>query len=175
MSTQKEGFYTKLGVILAVLGLILGYLYWRYPLQSWGIGAPQGDTAEPLHTSGATGTKAEPPEPEPTPSPPESTDRPPHTEEAASELPAEFTLSDGEQKVLLSGQASVGIQFNQIGEERFLTLRINSAEGSVNHAILGTSARFRFRQGGSDYYVSVLRLDYAARAAVLRVDPAITE
>ena len=99
----------------------------------------------------------------------------PQRVESASELPAEFTLADGDQKVLLAGQASVGIQFNQIGEERFLTLRINSSEGSANHAILGTGARFRFRQAGSEYYASVLRLDYAAKTAVLRVDRAITE
>jgi hypothetical protein len=96
--------------------------------------------------------------------------RPPRSARAAPDLPTEFMLGDGEQKVLLSGQASVGIQFNQIGEERFLTLRINSSGGSANHAILSTGARFPFRQGGSEYYVSVLRFDYTARTALLRVD-----
>jgi hypothetical protein len=64
----------------------------------------------------------------------------------------------------------VGIQFNQIGEEQFLTLRINSSEGSQNHPILGTGGRFRFQHAGSEYYASVLSFDYAAKTAMLRVD-----
>jgi hypothetical protein len=175
MSTQKEGFYTKLGVLLAVVGLVLGYLYWRHPLPSSGIAAPLEVTPGPALTSDGDGTTGEGAGdgPGPDPPPPEPPVHPPRTQETATELPAEFTLSDGEQKVLLSGQASVGVQFNEIGEERFLTLRINSSEGSANHAILGTGARFRFRQAGSEYYASVLRLDYAAKTAVLRVDRAI--
>ena len=168
MSAQKEVFYAKLGLILTVLGLILGYLYWRHPWQP----ASQEGAVDTTRTGGDTETVTESPEPEPepTPPPPKPVDRPPRTEKAASELPVEFTLSDGEQKVLLSGQASVGIQFNQIGEEKVLTLRINSSEGSENHAIPNTGARFRFREAGLEYYVSVLRFDYAARTAVLRVD-----
>jgi hypothetical protein len=172
MSTQKEGFYTKLGVILAVLGLISGYLFWRYPLQSRGSAGSLEGALGPTLTSDGNGTTGErlgsgpgpdPPRPKP-PAPP------PPTQQATSELPAEFTLSDGEQKVLLSGQVSVGIQFNHIGEEQFLTLRINSSEGSKNQAILGTGGRLRFRNANSEYYVSILRFDNAARTAMLRVD-----
>jgi len=173
MSTQKESIWAILsgiGGIATVLSLILYVHASRSPSASTSLTTNTTTDVMDDTPSGETGTTvgsaAEEPKKE-TPSP-----LPPRSEMTPRELPAEFTLSDGDQKVLLSGQASVGIQFNQIGEERFLTLRINSSEGSENHPILGTGGRFPFRQAGSEYYVSVLRFDHAARTAVLRVDKA---
>lgn len=86
--------------------------------------------------------------------------------------PAELALRDGEQAVLLSGQASVGIQFNQVGEESFMTLTINSETGSARHAVLSSGERVAFRVGEKQYYVSILNLDFAGKTARLRIDAA---
>jgi len=189
MSAQKD----RVWVILSGLGGLATVLY---VLHTWpphpsspslslngsqGQPRSQSQASEPANTSKDANDSKDPKdgggaesagdEREPKRSLETSSLHPPRVQKA-SELPAEFTLGDGEQKVLLSGQASVGIQFNQIGEEQFLTLRINSSEGSDSHPVLSTGARFPFRQGGSEYFVSVLRFDYAARTAVLRVDRA---
>ncbi len=187
MATQKESVWVILSGLggLATIAYVLHTWPSHSPSPSVGLSAQEQSRSHSQVTEIANTTKdandgkdvkvdfgAESPGPEPG----QKLDRqvpvlhPPRSARTAPELPTEFTLSEGEQKVLLAGQASVGIQFNQIGEEQFLTLRINSSEGSENHAILGTGGRFRFQHDGSEYYVTVLRFDYTARTAALRVD-----
>src|SRR5688500_1302206 len=145
----------KFQAIVAALALLLAFLAWRYPVfQEVPPEDPQvlpGDT--PGGSSGET--KNTDPEPQDFPGKPpagkgSSKAVLPSRPAPAPEVPAEFTLLDGEQKVLLSGRASVGIQFNQVGEERFLTLRINSDGGPQVHAILGAAARYSFRVGETE-------------------------
>lgn len=171
MGTQKESIWAILsgiGGIATVLSLILYVQAPRSPSASTSLDTDTTTTDVIDDTpSGETGTTVESTTEETEETPPPD---PPRSERTARELPAEFTLQDGEQKVLLSGQASVGIQFNQIGEERFLTLRITSSGGSENHPVLGAGGRFRFQHAGSEYYVSILSFDSAAKTAVLQVD-----
>jgi len=85
--------------------------------------------------------------------------------------PLEFSLSNGEQKVLLAGQASVGVEFNHVGEMDFVTVRINSpGKEPEAHAALSTGARFDLAAGGKEYYVSILSVDQEARRVKLSID-----
>jgi hypothetical protein len=85
--------------------------------------------------------------------------------------PLEFSLSNGEQKVLLAGQASVGVEFNRVGEMDYVTLRINSpGKEPEAHAALSAGARFDLTAGGNEYYVSLLSVDQEARRAKLSIN-----
>jgi len=183
MSTSTESCYTKLGGIAAVLALVLGFLAWRCPyLPPAPVSVTPESTPEdprlrpgdaPAGSSGETkSTNPEPQDSPIKPPPREGSTEPvlPLKPAPAPEVPTEFTLSDGEQKVLLSGRASVGIQFNQLGEERFLTLRINSDGAPQVHAILGAAARYSFRVGEAEYQVSLLSADHGEKTASLSID-----
>jgi hypothetical protein len=86
--------------------------------------------------------------------------------------PLEFDLADNEQKIVLSGRASLAIQFNNISGEEFPTLRLNIGEESTPYPILGSGKRIRFECAGRDYYVSVLGIDISDKVVRLRVDAA---
>jgi hypothetical protein len=86
--------------------------------------------------------------------------------------PFEFTLVDGEQKVLLSGRVAVGAQFNQIGEEDFLTLRVNIGDESTPHVVLAPGTHLTLRVQEEQYYLSLVRLDFSSRTARIRIDRA---
>ena len=171
MSVPTEGFYTKLAGIAAVLGVIIAFLAWRYPhTQPLVDAAPESsEYSPPAPPGGAPETSEAPARPPEKVSPPSPRDIPPNRPPQA-EAPSEFTLRDGEQKVLLSGQASVGVQFSQIGEERFLTLHINVGNEETSHAVLAPGARFPLRIQGAQYYISLLRLDLSGMTARIRID-----
>lgn len=95
---------------------------------------------------------------------------PPST--SGPEYPFEFTLGDGEQQVLLSGQAAVSAQFNQLGEESFLTLRISIGGETTSHVVLAPGARFTLPVQEAQYYLSLLNLDLSGRTARIRIDRA---
>jgi hypothetical protein len=85
-------------------------------------------------------------------------------------LPLDFTLRDGEQRTFLRDQASVSAEFNQIGSEEVVTLRIGTTKGeSVPHAVLGAGTRFPVHVKGSSYSVYVLRVDKTARTIGVRI------
>jgi hypothetical protein len=85
-------------------------------------------------------------------------------------LPLDFTLRDGEQRTFLGDQASVAAEFNQVGSEDFVTLRVGTTEGeSVPHAVLGAGARFPVRVAGNKYSVYVLSVDKTARTVGVRI------
>ena len=88
---------------------------------------------------------------------------------SGTELPVEFSLQDGEQKVLLDGQASVAVEFDRVGESEFATVVIN-VPGSepTRHAVLSAGARFEFTVNGRRYFLSVVRL--AGETAAMRLD-----
>jgi hypothetical protein len=44
-------------------------------------------------------------------------------------FPLDYTLRDGEQRTILGDQASVAAEFNQVGSEGFVTLRVGTTEG----------------------------------------------
>lgn len=108
-------------------------------------------------------------DPTPEPATPPGT-HPPLPQPRAPEFPLEVTLRDNEQTVFLSGRASVGVQFNQIGEEQFLTVRINTGTKSRSEAVLGGGARLPLLVGNMEYVVSVLGIDYSEKTAHVRVD-----
>jgi hypothetical protein len=174
MSPPAEGPYAKLAVLVAVLGVIIAFLAWRYPSPSPVVSIPP-ETPErtPLapvdidneETPDDAARKSEeilrrsprPTSPSPTPSP---------------EVPLEFTLENGEQKVLLSGQAAVSAQFNQLGEENFLTLHIAAGGESTPYAALVPGKRLTLRIQEKEYYLSLLRLDLSGKTARIRIDRA---
>lgn len=80
-------------------------------------------------------------------------------------------LADGEQEVLLEGRLSLAVEFGSIGAERYMTLHLN-AQGRApeHHAVFGGGERFAFELDGKKGVVSVLRVDWEARSARLRVD-----
>jgi hypothetical protein len=85
-------------------------------------------------------------------------------------FPLDFTLRDGEQRTLLGDQASVAAEFNQIGSEDFVTLRVGTTAGeSVPHAVLGAGARFPIHVAGNSYSVYVLSVDKTARTVGVRI------
>lgn len=172
MSNPAEGFYVKLGVLVAILGVIITFLAWQYPHTPPVSTTPEGSEHSPSVPPGGVPQTSEAPARPPEKVPPQSPrdilpSRPPQ-----SEAPFEFTLRDGEQQVLLSGQASVGVQFNQVGEERFLTLHINAGNEETSHAVLAPGARFPLRIQGAQYYISLLRLDLSGMTARIRIDRA---
>jgi hypothetical protein len=130
--------------------------------------APEGKTGIP--PSGGTPEVNTPePTPEP-PAPPKDRTHPPLPQPRAPEFPLEVTLRDNEETVFLSGRASVGVQFNRIGEEQFLTVRINTGTDSRSEAVLGGGARLPLQVGNTEYVVSVLGIDYSEKTAHVRVD-----
>jgi hypothetical protein len=85
------------------------------------------------------------------------------------DLPVEFSLQDGEQRVLLDGLASVAVEFNRMGEADFVTVVINIAGSEpTRHAVLGAGARFEFSINGRAYLLSVMKLTGAT--AEMRLD-----
>jgi hypothetical protein len=84
--------------------------------------------------------------------------------------PWEFELADSEQKVILSGRASVAVQFNNVSGEEFPTVRLSVGEESTPYPILGTGQRIKFDCGGRSYYVSVLAINETNKVVRLRVD-----
>jgi hypothetical protein len=139
--------------------------------------AVTGSTAT-ASTPGPGGTTTPPPAPKPQPAdvPPQGNNTgnkqgplpPPRRDPPA--FPLDFTLHDGEQRTFLDDQASVAAEFNQIGSEDFVTLRIGTTEGeSVPHAVFGAGARFPVRVAQSDYSVYVLSVDKSARTVGVRI------
>jgi hypothetical protein len=88
-----------------------------------------------------------------------------------STLPIEFTLEDGEQKVLLGGRAAVAVEFARAGAMEFTTLRIHTDGSTRNEALLGPGGRFELTAGGDTYLLSVLSLDSTAGRVKLSIDP----
>ena len=87
--------------------------------------------------------------------------------------PLEFSLSNGEQTVLLAGQATVGVEFNSVGEENLVTVRTHSpGREPETRAVLGTnpSDRFDLTAGGKEYSVVILRVDYEAGRVKFQLD-----
>lgn len=83
---------------------------------------------------------------------------------------SEFELADGEQRVILAGQASVAVDFTSVGEEHLLTLRVATGSESVPYPVLDAGERVSLAVGGKTFYVSVLRIDRAHKTVVLRID-----
>lgn len=140
--------------------------------------AGTGSTAAASTPGSGEGT-VPPPAPKPQPTvavPPRGNDTgdkeapPPPLRRDPSAFPLDFTLYDGEQRTFLGDQASVAAEFNQIGSEDFVTLRVGTTEGeSVPHAVLGAGARFPVRVAGSEYSVYVLSVDKSARTVGVRI------
>jgi len=90
---------------------------------------------------------------------------------ARSERPPwEFDLADNEQKVLLSGRASVAVQFNNVSGEEFPTVRLSVGDESTPYPVLGAGKRIQFECGGRSYFVSVLAINETDKVVRLRVD-----
>lgn len=182
----REGKYAKFNVLiglpLVAIGVLIGafgvFVNWYYAPGRTGV------TDQPSPSPAPTATH----EPSPTPIPPRhpstpvdggsptsgggTVASPPSPPADAPSLPLEFTLRDGEQRTFLGDQASVAAEFNQVGSENFVTLRVGTTEGgSVPHAILDTDtgARFPVRVAGSEYSVYVLSIDKAARTVGVRI------
>jgi hypothetical protein len=158
-------------LIFAPLAVVVALLQWQYPkllpsLSGQGVKAaasatPPGQVEEPKETGQQTpprGGSYPPQEPKaPTPEPP-------------SKLPVEFSLSDGEQRVVLAGQAGVAAEFGRVGDQEFVTIRIHSGGKRENHAVLEAGARFEFAVQDQVFYLSVLKIDSGARTVRLRID-----
>lgn len=86
------------------------------------------------------------------------------------EPPWEFDLADNEQKVILSGRASVAVQFNNVSGEEFPTVRLSVGDESTPYPVLGAGKRIQFECGGRSYYVSVLAINETDKVVRLRVD-----
>jgi hypothetical protein len=167
MEPVREGRFTKIGVFVAVVGVAVT---WYYAPRRVEVKEAPGPVATP---------SPEPTSPVPGPSPSASTTEtaapvaespsaPPHPDQPV--LPLEFTLRDGEQRTFLGDQASVAAEFNQIGNEDFVTLRVGTAEGEpVPHAVLGAGVRYPFRLAGKAYSVYVLSVDKSARTVGVRI------
>lgn len=93
-----------------------------------------------------------------------------HSRPSEPVIPTELTLRDGEQATLLGDQASVAVEFSQVGSENIVTLRVNTPdEESVPHVVLGAGARYPFRAAGHDYWIYILSVDNAGHTVVVRI------
>ncbi|MEA2604115.1 MAG: hypothetical protein QOF89_5107 [Acidobacteriota bacterium] len=162
MEPVREGLFTKIGVIVAIIGVAITWYY-----------APNRavvpEVVKPVGTPSPTPVESVP-APSPSASPVETVDppAPPHRDQPG--LPLEFTLHDGDQKTFLEDQASVAAEFNQVGSEEFVTLKVGTTEGEpVPHAVLGAGARYTFRLSGNTYSVYVLSVDKSARTVGVRI------
>ena len=169
---RKEAVATILGAMIATGALVVAVLQWQCPK----VGpvaptesAPEADFTEkeeaeevlkPPNEGHRVASRPANQRQEPTPA----------VLWATSSAPIEFALADGEQKVLLSGQAAVAAEFGKVGEEEFVTIRIHTGQKTENYAVLNPGARFEFSVGKEFFYLSVLRIDAAARQALLRID-----
>lgn len=168
MEPVREGRFAKIGVFVAVVGVAIT---WYYAPSRVEVKEPPGPVATP--SPEPTG-----PVPSPSASPAEivapqetgaeSPSAPPHRDPPF--LPLEFTLHDGDQRTFLGDQASVAAEFNQIGSEDFVTLKVGTTEGEpVPHAVLGAGARFPVRVAGNDYSIYVLSVDKTAHTIGVQI------
>jgi len=138
--------------------------------------SPRGpqDRRMPTAPSGADAKTPESPEatPAPVPTPAQTIPAPVHdktpevvTVKPAPEKPLDITLHDGEQTTVLSDQASLAVAFNEVGQERFVSVTVN---GEPN-AVLSAGKSFAFTAGGKRYSVYVLSINTADRSVRLRV------
>lgn len=86
--------------------------------------------------------------------------------------PQEFSLANGEQKILLSGRAGLSAEFTEVSGVGFVTLRVNVDDQSTPYALSHSGERIKFRCAASDYYLSVMSIDNTAEKVQLRVDRA---
>jgi hypothetical protein len=110
--------------------------------------------------------------PAPMPTPSQATPAPAHDKrpEVISVKPVpeshdDITVHDGEQITILSNQASLAVAFNEVVQERFVTITVNGEP----HAILSANARFSFKEGGKRYSIYVLGINKEDRSVRLRV------
>lgn len=179
MRTTRRVWTSRILFVAAVVGALAAAadvaINWEN-LQRANQAGP-GSTAAASTPGSGEGT-APPPTPKPHPTvavPPRGNDTsdeegPPPLRRDPPAFPLDFTLYDGEQRTFLGDQASVAAEFNQIGTEEFITLRVGSTEGeSVPHAVLGTGARFPVRVAGGEYSVYVLSVNKSARTVGIRI------
>lgn len=158
----------KFSNVVAVLGVIIAFLAWRCPhsprpssLQVESE-TPTNQVVPPVPSSRISSTSAE--------ISPQVPPQPFTAVQRRSEAPVEFDLRDGEQKVLLSGQLSVGVKFNSIEGESFLTLLVTTGAKAMPYAIVTPNARLIIAAEGKKYYLSLLSQDDSSRIAHLRID-----
>lgn len=167
MEPVKEGCFTKLGVLIAAIGVAM----------TWYYAHSRAEVTEAQRSAAMPPPQVERPVPSGSPSVPPAEPTKPEPRETRSPadpprpvLPLDFTLRDGEQRTFLGEQASVAAEFSQIGSEDVVTLRVGTTEDeSVPHAVLGAGARFPLRVAGSDYSVYVLNVDKTARTVGVRI------
>jgi hypothetical protein len=164
MEPVREGTFAKLAVLIAAIGVALTWYYSHNRSEVSVPPIPTVTSPAPVPTPVTSPATA----PTIPPSPPIGTPAPPRHDRPA--LPLDFTLHDGEQRTFLGDQASVAAEFNQIGSEDFVTLRVGTTGGeSVPHAILGAGARFSVRIAGNSYSVYVVSVDKTARTVGVRI------
>jgi hypothetical protein len=173
MGGAMEGFHAKLASLAAVVGVIIAFLAWRYPHPPGNSNPPPSSVIPISQVPPATprGGKNGSPHRPPVPAENRSKTLPRSITANQPKLGiTQFTLIDGEQKVFLSGQVAVGIQFSQFGEERFSTILLTIDNKTNSYAMLTPTARIYFTLGETRYYLSILNQNSADRNAQLRID-----
>jgi hypothetical protein len=170
MEPVREGLFTKIGVIVAIIGVAIAWYY--APNRAVvtevvsPVATPSPTPVGPVPVPSPSASPAETVAPRETVD--ESPSAPPHRDQPG--LPLEFTLHDGDQKTFLGDQASVAAEFNQIGSEEVVTLKVGTTDAEpVPHAVLGAGARYPFRLAGNTYSVYVLSVDKNARTVEVRI------
>ena len=170
MEPVREGRFAKIGAIAAVIGVAIAWYYAPSRVEvmvapgSVATPSPEPTSPIPEPSPSASPAKTAPPQETVT----ESPSPPPHRD--PPDLPLEFTLHDGDQKTFLEDQASVAAEFNQIGSEEIVTLKVGTTEGEpVPHAVLSAGAWFPVRVAGNDYSVYVLSVDKTAHTIGVRI------
>ncbi|HEY6324253.1 MAG TPA: hypothetical protein VJA16_22140 [Thermoanaerobaculia bacterium] len=80
-------------------------------------------------------------------------------------------LHDGQQQVILDGQASLGADFTRVGEMEVPTLHVTApGKDAVNYALLGASERFEIEVANRTYSIFVTGRDPAARTVSVRIE-----
>ncbi len=169
MDTSNEGWGAKLGALAAVVIAVVTVLsFWEShrsaPASSDGLvtssPVPAGPSPSPPSPSQEPGSQQQG---TPAGAAPEKSPAKPPVKTA--EAPAEVTLHDGDQKTVLSDQASLGVAFQQIGEEEVVTVSVNGEP----HAVLGTGAHFGLSVKGTSYTIYVLHVDSQGKSVRLRI------
>ncbi len=174
---SKRDKIALIGAVATVATVLVGLLQWLVPRDKVAPQLPHGDTSAISSPRTAVEPPSSPQHPGVGKSVSSQRTRPqpskagPRAEAIKPQFPLEFTLADTEQKVLLGGQASLGIDFHVVDGIDMVTLTIN-ASGSqpARHAIMSSGKRVEFSLGARSYYVYLREIDWSAMTARLRVD-----
>lgn len=182
--SSQEGRYTKLSALVALIGLLVAYLAWQYPRVPRGESQPVPQETPALAEATVTlasepGSDASPSSsPGPPPQTPQEGERPKAQDSAppnasksvrACEALEPATLRADSPATVISGLVTLSITPNQLGSEKFVTLKMSSDRESRAEMVLGAPDRYRLETSRGPYFVDVTQVDFTSSTMKVQV------